>query len=302
MPKDSSVKPHLPIGAVERETGLPKDTLRVWERRYGFPLPMRDEAGERLYSPSDIEKLRLIKRLIDQGHRPGKLIAASADELAELHSGNTDHKGQAYCQELLKLVRVAHADELRTHLSQTLLQQGLPRFICDTLAPLNGMVGDAWLRGELQVFDEHLYSELIENMLRAAIGEHPGRGTTPRVLLTTVPEEEHGLGLLMAEAMMTTEGAVCVSLGTRTPLNDIAHAAQEGPFDVVALSFSARCSVRTTTESLNTLRHLLPAKAELWAGGAGVRAPEKLNDGITVISGISGAQQCVLDWRKRHKR
>ena len=302
MPKDVSAKPHLPIGAVERETGLPKDTLRVWERRYGFPLPMRDEAGERLYSTVDIEKLRLIKRLIDQGHRPGKLIAASADELAKLQSSGTENKGQAHCRQLLKLVRVAHADELRTQLSQTLLRQGLVRFICDTLAPLNGMVGDAWLRGELQVFDEHLYSELIENILRAAIGAHPGRGAPPRVLLTTVPEEEHGLGLLMAEAMMTAEGTTCVSLGTRTPLNDIAHAAQEGRFDVVALSFSARCSVRTTTESLNTLRHLLPAKAELWAGGAGVRAPEKLTDGITVISGISGTQQCVLEWRKRHKR
>jgi DNA-binding transcriptional regulator YiaG len=39
----------LPIAAVERDTGLSKDTLRVWERRYGFPQPARDGAGERLY-------------------------------------------------------------------------------------------------------------------------------------------------------------------------------------------------------------------------------------------------------------
>jgi len=30
------------ISAVERDTGLSKDTLRVWERRYGFPKPLRD--------------------------------------------------------------------------------------------------------------------------------------------------------------------------------------------------------------------------------------------------------------------
>ena len=36
----------LPISAVERETGLSKDVLRMWERRYGFPKPARDENGE----------------------------------------------------------------------------------------------------------------------------------------------------------------------------------------------------------------------------------------------------------------
>ncbi|MFW9621935.1 MAG: MerR family transcriptional regulator, partial [Macromonas sp.] len=37
------------IAAVERDTGLSKDVLRMWERRYGFPLPQRDAHGERLY-------------------------------------------------------------------------------------------------------------------------------------------------------------------------------------------------------------------------------------------------------------
>ena len=37
----------LPIGAVERETGISKDLLRMWERRYGFPEPARDEQGDR---------------------------------------------------------------------------------------------------------------------------------------------------------------------------------------------------------------------------------------------------------------
>lgn len=300
MPKDLSSKPHLPIGVVERETGLPKDTLRVWERRYGFPMPERDEAGERLYSAADVDKLRLIKRLIDQGHRPSKLIGASADTLNELICGNEERKEASHCDELLKLVRVAHADELAGQLSKVLLQQGLVRFVCDTLAPLNRMVGEAWLRGEVQVFDEHLYSELVENMLRSAIGLHSSRSGTPRILLTTVPEEEHGLGLLMAEAMMTAEGALCVSLGTRTPLTEIQLAAINGRFDVVALSFSVRCSPRVTHENLNTLRSLLPPHIELWAGGAGVRSPGKLHHGIHAISSIEGAQTIVREWRKRH--
>ena len=69
------------VGAVERDTGLSKDTLRVWERRYGFPQPGRDGAGERLYPAEQVRRLRLIKRLMDQGHRPGRLLAATPEEV-----------------------------------------------------------------------------------------------------------------------------------------------------------------------------------------------------------------------------
>src|ERR1700739_5171159 len=72
------------IAAVERDTGLSKDTLRVWERRYRFPLPARDTSGERVYSRQDVEKLRVLKRLLDQGHRPGKAIALAIDQLERL--------------------------------------------------------------------------------------------------------------------------------------------------------------------------------------------------------------------------
>src|ERR1700730_11838417 len=70
----ASARGSLGIAAVERDTGLSKDTLRVWERRYRFPLPSRDVSGERVYSRQDVEKLRVLKRLLDQGHRPGKVI------------------------------------------------------------------------------------------------------------------------------------------------------------------------------------------------------------------------------------
>ena len=65
----------LPIAAVERDTGLSKDTLRVWERRYGFPCPERDGAGDRLYPPEQVARLHTIRRLMDAGHRPGRIVA-----------------------------------------------------------------------------------------------------------------------------------------------------------------------------------------------------------------------------------
>ena len=75
--------------------------------------------------------------------------------------------------------------------------------------------------GEIQASDEHAYTEQVQNVLRRAIGALGPGGGRPRVLLSTLPGEEHILGLLMVEATLASEGAACLSLGTRTPLVDL---------------------------------------------------------------------------------
>jgi methanogenic corrinoid protein MtbC1 len=263
------------IGAVERDTGLGKDTLRVWERRYGFPQPLRDGNGERLYSSEQVERLRLIKRLMDQGHRPGRLFSASEDDLLLLAGSSRAAPAAAPADELvvaqvLTLIKAHDAPGLRQALNQAMLRQGLQHFVADTVAPLNRIVGDAWMRGELEVFEEHLYSEQMKSLLRQAIGSVPASTDgRPRILLTTVPEERHALGLLMVEGLFALDGATCISLGTQTPLADIQQAAAAHRADVVALSFSSAFPARQMPPLLRQLRELLPAAVDLWAGGAG---------------------------------
>ncbi len=69
------------IGAVSRITGVPPETLRAWERRYGAVEPGRTEAGFRLYSEDDLERLALIKRLSDRGNAVGSIAALDREEL-----------------------------------------------------------------------------------------------------------------------------------------------------------------------------------------------------------------------------
>src|SRR5512144_2369245 len=77
------------ISSAERETGLSKDVLRMWERRYGFPKPGRDDNGERQYTVAEVAKLRAIKRLMDVGTRPGKIIHKLQDELDGMAEART---------------------------------------------------------------------------------------------------------------------------------------------------------------------------------------------------------------------
>jgi DNA-binding transcriptional MerR regulator len=176
----------LTIGAVERDTGLSKDTLRVWERRYGFPTPERDSTGERVYSLAQVEKLRLIKRLLDQGLRPSKLIAASAEELGSMITARRGTPGAVVAPtalaDMAELVQLHRNEELRAALSQMLLKLGLQRFVIECVAALNVAIGEAWMRGAIGVHEEHLYTEQIQNLLRAAISAQHAAGRRPKVL------------------------------------------------------------------------------------------------------------------------
>jgi len=265
------------ISEVERETGVPKETLRVWERRYGFPQPLRDGNGERLYPADQVFRLRLIKRLLDLGYRPGKIMHHATGELAELASKasieiappNADDPELRQC---LALIKAHQTFELRQRLSQSLLQLGLFHFVTELAAPLTTLVGDEWSAGTLAVFEEHLFAEMLQSVMRNAIfsaNQLSGRAdATPRILLTTVPQERHGLGLLMAEALFALEGAHCVSLGTQTPLSDIVEAARTQHADIVALSFSSAMSPRAAVDNVLELQNRLGDTALVWVGGS----------------------------------
>jgi len=294
-------EPQLTIAAVERDVGLSKDVLRVWERRYGFPAPDRDPNGERVYPVGQVLRLRLIKRLMDKGHRPGRLMATSVEELealavssraattpdAEAASGDLD--------KLLMFIREHEAAAFLQAMQQRLARQGLRAFVQDIVAPLAAKVGTAWEQGSLKVFEEHLFSELTARVIRQAIAAVPG-GNEPRVLLTTLPQEPHGLGLLILEAVLSLEGAQCISLGTETPLLEIADAAAAHEVDVVALSFSAAFPARQVPVLLQQLRAALSGAMELWAGGAGMHKLVAA-EGVMCMASLDEAIAALNRWR-----
>ena len=69
------------IGSVSRITDISTHRLRMWERRYQNLKPSRTESGRRLYSSKDIQKLILIKNLLDSGHSIGMIAGLSIEEL-----------------------------------------------------------------------------------------------------------------------------------------------------------------------------------------------------------------------------
>jgi MerR family transcriptional regulator, light-induced transcriptional regulator len=296
----------LSIAAVERDTGLSKDTLRVWERRYGYPLPERDAVGERAYPLDQVEKLRIVKRLLDGGHRPGRVVALSVAELQRLSDSMpaTQRFAPAMAPDLqgyMAILREHDVVGLRRMLSQAQMRLGLGRFVSEVLSPLNTLVGETWMRGQIEIFEEHAYTESVQVVLRQAIANLPDAALLdrPRVLLSTLPGEPHGLGLLMAEAMLAIEGARCLSLGVQTPVWDLVLATQAHHSDILALSFTGCMNPNAVTAGLAELRAKLPAEVEVWAGGLAPVLHRRPVAGVQAVASFNDLPGRIARWRAR---
>jgi methylmalonyl-CoA mutase cobalamin-binding subunit len=293
----------LSIAAVERDCGLPKETLRVWERRYGFPKPLRDGNDDRLYPAEQVATLRLLRRLVVAGHRPGQVVGRSDEELSALLMASGTAASLAADPEvegILNLLRAHDAAGLRNSLNAMLMRVGLGGFASGTGPRLLAAIGDAWSRGELEIHQEHFFTEQFTTVLRSAINATQVAGLPyngPRVVFGTFPQEPHALGLMMAEAMFALEQCLVISLGVQTPIREIAAAALGHRADIVALSFSSVIPVSQATSGLEELRALLPEAIEIWVGGACPGLRRKA--GLYVLKGLSDVKPALSSWGDR---
>ena len=150
--------------------------------------------------------------------------------------------------------------------------------------------------GQLAIFEEHIYSEQIQVLLRAAISQLDMPRKAPRILLTSLPGEQHTIGLLMVEAILTLEGATCLALGPQTPVPDIQQAVRAHKADVLCLSCSAAFPKTQCINSLVDLRRGLDADVAVWVGGAGV-PKGGLADGVRRLDSLTELIAAVSQWR-----
>jgi hypothetical protein len=130
-------------GVAARLAGLPVETLRVWERRYGVSDTGRSPQGQRLYSAEQVHRLGLLKRVVDQGHAIGTVAAMDIEELAAL-AGVLPPSGM----QPLKLAVVGSALAQRLNAARTAPLLDIIR-VCpqlgDAATTLNGVHADVLL-------------------------------------------------------------------------------------------------------------------------------------------------------------
>jgi DNA-binding transcriptional MerR regulator/methylmalonyl-CoA mutase cobalamin-binding subunit len=292
----------LPINAVERETGISKELLRMWERRYGFPTPDRDPQGDRVYHAEQINKLRIIRRLLDAGFRPGKVIDLDMSALEELVSSSHGNPSASLPNnletELLTILKSREPYRVREYLNHQLIRLGLQSFVLDLMQHANNIVGDAWMAGKIEIYEEHLYTAEIEALVKQNIGHLRPASQAPHIMLTTPPDELHTLGTLMIEALLRLDQVDAVSFGAQMPIREIVQAVQKHKMDVVILSFSTAFAANRAIDFLEELRFRLPLSVQIWAGGGAMRNSRRQVEAVQIFHDLPSMRQAVLQWRR----
>jgi DNA-binding transcriptional MerR regulator/methylmalonyl-CoA mutase cobalamin-binding subunit len=296
--------PGCSIDDLSRDTGIGKDTLRVWERRYGFPQPVRNAQGQRFYPAEQQDRLRVICRLLDQGYRPGKVVMLPLEQLNLLSNQrvqNTIPTDTVLIEQLLAAFNSNQPCKLNHILQDRLNQQGARSFVMYTVAPLLEQVGEYWANNQLPIYIEHLITQQLKTILNKACGAIELSDDPLVVLLATVPSEKHGMGLSMVEVLLRLDGFDTLNMGEETPIDQIIQACTDLQPHALVLSFSSLQKRSKVASALTELSTKIPETVLLLAGGKGAEKLRSLPPRVKVVKKLDQLQASLHSKAKAFK-
>ncbi|MCA9707660.1 MAG: MerR family transcriptional regulator [Myxococcales bacterium] len=299
------------INAVAEMTGIPAATLRAWERRYGVPEPRRTESSYRVYSDADVEIIRRVRELCDQGMAPSeaaKLVLADLEQRRVPSANGADPFAQAAAAivQAVAAYDPAQVDNATRHA----MALGSCTAVFDRVfAPAMVEIGERWHDGALGIGQEHMASQIIEAaasaMLRLVQPEHAER----TAVLACFADDTHTLSCYGIALHLAAWGFSVVRLGSRTPPHAIRQAVEELEPALVGLS-------STIVPPGHRARELVEGYAVAcgetpWVVG-GMAAPHLAalvgQHGGTVVEGFDPRharrviETLVADRRRRHRK
>lgn len=277
-----------PIQVVVRRTGLSADVVRAWEKRYGVVAPVRTDAGRRLYSDADIERLQLLARATLGGRAIGQVAALPAATLAALvreadgdaERGHRtrgpeagagvaplDHLGA--CLDAVARFDGVALDALLRRATVALSAEG---FLDALVVPLEQRVRDRVRDGELRAVHQHLTQAVLRRIVDHVTAAATVPFASPDLVVTTPSGQAQEFGALLTAAAAATEGWRVTYVGPGLPAEDVAATVDHTGARAVALSLRGASSDRGTPRELRRLRALLPRDVPVLVEGTATDA------------------------------
>ncbi len=266
----------FPISAVSTMTGVNPVTLRAWERRYGLIKPNRTESGHRLYSDEDVERIKLILQLIDEGIAISRVKEALkiASDKQEKDLDGSSHWTQ-YQEDMLRGVNNFDEAVLEATYNEAMSLYPVDVVTKQLLLPLLEKLGQRWMHVSTGIAEEHFFSVFMRNKLGARFHHQNQKNRGPRLIAACLPGEQHEFGLLLFSLAAHARGYRIILLGADMPIEQLAEVVHRSNSDGVVLS----SSVGIDEEKLHTqLKKLIEdTNVPVWVGG---KTSEHLSDEI----------------------
>lgn len=281
----------FPIREVSRLTGVNPVTLRAWERRYGLIQPTRTESGHRLYSMTEIERVRSIVDWIDRGvavSKVGKILARTEPlkALAHIIPDDLVQADYAQWQQQVQLAVSSFDDRALDQVyNQIFSSYSLPVVFQNILMPL-------WLQmlqrqdafgqtSEWLFFDGFLRARVLQRIVAL-------RGTQPRkVIVSALAGQCRELELLVAALFLSGNDAGVRVLTTGQPFDELALVCERIKPQALVL-FSNHAPTADLPRRLNRLALSLNCQVML-AGDAADLAQDSLAGSSIGCLGNEGA-------------
>jgi len=282
-----------PIAVVAERTGLSRDVLRVWERRYAAVAPARSAGGQRLYSDEQVARFRLLAAATGHGRSISQVAGLTDDELARMVADdelarparpNHDGARAETLDHAMALTEALDGSGLSRTLRRAIARHGFPFFLEEIVPALMQRVGDEWHASRLTIAHEHLASAAVLAIILEGLHVIPETPGAPRLVVATPSGAQHALGAALAAVAAALDGWTVVHLGADVPAADVATAAATTEAHAVAMSVVYAEDAGGTERELRAMRAALPARVPLIIGGAAVGAMAALKADAGVIA------------------
>lgn len=258
-----------PIRTISNLTGVNAVTLRAWERRYGLIRPKRTPKGHRLYTEGDLERIKRVLELLDQGvaiSQAGQLLDQSVPIQDRGAEGGQPDVWQQYQTRMLNALEQFDEAALDSAYNDALSLYPVELVNTRLIAPLLRLLGKRWKTTPGGVAEEHFFSVYLRNKLGARIHHLNARRKGHLLLVACLPGEQHEVGMLMFALAAVSHGYQVLLLGANLPLDQIPVVLQRRRCAAVVLSGSARPARGLFPDQLRAL--VREAGVPVFVGGA----------------------------------
>lgn len=265
------------IHRVAKLTGLSKDVIRVWERRYGLVKPSRSANRYREYSDEEVALLRFVRAQMEQGATIGSLAAEGHDSLIArmrvatpvFAKEQTPH--DRLLDDLIRSLDPLDKAGFERRLNGAVAVIPFDEAVQRILLPLQRRIGELWHQGRLDTAVEHYVTKIIQQKLFSVMNQLPVNEFGPRVLVACLEGETHEIGAQAAAYIAATKGCHVYYLGPNLPISALTTFCETIKPDLVLLSFT---EIKTEDVALQQIKELekLAVRWPVAVGGQGALA------------------------------
>jgi len=304
---DMAKAPTYTIKYVSHRTGLKPYLIRSWEARYQAVCPRRSSNRRRCFTDRDIERLRLLKRAVDQGHPISAVANLSEKDLARLLTkgdaaalaGGTFRDaavappsphfdpGQVVDAALSHINRL-DAASLEAVLNDAAVEMPRQAFLQRVVLPIFEKIGEMWRNGKMKIVGEHLASVVVRSILWDMLRNTDVSKAAPRIVVATPVGHWHEFGALATAVAASESGWRAVYFGPNLPAEELAYAVRRLKARALALSLCQRVKDNRLAPQLRKLRSLVGSRLPIFVGGPGAdMVPiRRLNCGMVVAQDL----------------